>query len=254
MSQKICGAKRQNKDETCKAPAMQNGRCRLHGGATPKGFASPHFVSGKHSKYLKHLPAGAQGAFEENVNQNEHASLIENMALADIHLQKLLALLGEGTLVEYFQSIRETVRTLQEVVCDPPERDKNGEEVPRLPAEFYFSQLSTIFGLINSKTQLYKQIEQANDHVRKLAESQVKIEAANLDAAIKTNNYLPRQFVWDFITALADVLRLSPEDIRKQQLKMLQDRFDSLPSDPSLPVDGEKPKQIVTIGGTGNES
>ena len=39
-----CGAKRRNKSDLCKAPAMANGRCRLHGGKstgprTPEGLA-----------------------------------------------------------------------------------------------------------------------------------------------------------------------------------------------------------------------
>jgi hypothetical protein len=37
---------------------MANGRCRLRGGKTPNGVASPHFKHGQHSKYLaKHLKA-----------------------------------------------------------------------------------------------------------------------------------------------------------------------------------------------------
>lgn len=34
-----CGAKRRRREETCQAPAMPNGRCRLHGGASP---GAPH--------------------------------------------------------------------------------------------------------------------------------------------------------------------------------------------------------------------
>lgn len=30
-----CGAKKRNSDERCRAPAMANGRCRIHGGKTP---------------------------------------------------------------------------------------------------------------------------------------------------------------------------------------------------------------------------
>lgn len=254
MPAKECGAKRRNREERCKAPAMENGKCRIHGGATLRGFASPHFISGKHSKYLSHLPAGVQGAFESNVSQNENVSLKENMALADIHLQELLALLDDGSLVEYFQSIKENVRLLQEVVLNPPERGKNGEEIPRLSPEFYFSQLTTLFSLISSKTQLYNQIEKANDHIRKLAESQSKIEAANLDAAIKTNNYLPSQFVWEFITSLADVLRMSPPEIRQRQLKMLQEKHDIVPKNPAIPADTpemDEKRHAVTLSGGG---
>lgn len=47
-----CGAKIRLSDRRCKAAAMRNGRCRLHGGKTPAGFASPHFKDGRRSKTL----------------------------------------------------------------------------------------------------------------------------------------------------------------------------------------------------------
>jgi hypothetical protein len=55
--QRACGAKTRS-GGTCRQPAMPNGRCRLHGGKTPGGVASPHFRHGRYSKYLpKHLQA-----------------------------------------------------------------------------------------------------------------------------------------------------------------------------------------------------
>jgi len=47
---KLCGAKKKN-GQACRGAVMPNGRCRLHGGATPAGIASPHY---KHGKYSKH--------------------------------------------------------------------------------------------------------------------------------------------------------------------------------------------------------
>src|SRR4028118_1298183 len=40
--QKLCGAKTRAGGQ-CQNPAMGNGRCRKHGGATPQGLASPHW-------------------------------------------------------------------------------------------------------------------------------------------------------------------------------------------------------------------
>lgn len=45
---KLCGAKaRRNNHQPCKQPAMANGRCRLHGGLTPKHNLGPKTESGK---------------------------------------------------------------------------------------------------------------------------------------------------------------------------------------------------------------
>lgn len=55
---KRCGAKSRRTGGLCQNYAMRNGRCRMHGGKTPSGIASPHFKTGQHSKYLpKHLKA-----------------------------------------------------------------------------------------------------------------------------------------------------------------------------------------------------
>jgi hypothetical protein len=43
----ICGA-RNRSGSPCQARPMPNGRCRMHGGATPGGVASPHFKQGRY--------------------------------------------------------------------------------------------------------------------------------------------------------------------------------------------------------------
>ena len=49
---KECGA-RTKSGAPCKTLAMENGRCRLHGGKSPKGVDSGTFKTGIHSKYIK---------------------------------------------------------------------------------------------------------------------------------------------------------------------------------------------------------
>jgi hypothetical protein len=46
----MCGAKKRKSGEPCRAAAMANGRCRVHGGTSLKGVASPSFKNGKRSK------------------------------------------------------------------------------------------------------------------------------------------------------------------------------------------------------------
>lgn len=56
-----CGAKLRGKDRACRAPAMANGRCRLHGGLstgprTPEGIErirAAHWKHGKRSRDLE---------------------------------------------------------------------------------------------------------------------------------------------------------------------------------------------------------
>lgn len=45
---RLCGAKaRTNKHQPCRQPAMENGRCRQHGGLVPKHNPGPKTEGGK---------------------------------------------------------------------------------------------------------------------------------------------------------------------------------------------------------------
>lgn len=49
---KRCGASKVN-GEPCQKWANVSGRCRLHGGATPRGMDNPSAKTGRYSRYLK---------------------------------------------------------------------------------------------------------------------------------------------------------------------------------------------------------
>jgi hypothetical protein len=61
---KICGAKTRA-GTPCKCAPMENGRCYRHGGATPKGADSPHFIHGGYSKYVHQEIADKVIAFQD---------------------------------------------------------------------------------------------------------------------------------------------------------------------------------------------
>lgn len=61
-----CGAKTRS-GKPCQTPAMPNGKCRMHGGATPQGADSPNLKHGLYSQYLKpSLQAKLDAAAVEN--------------------------------------------------------------------------------------------------------------------------------------------------------------------------------------------
>lgn len=65
-----CGAKRRRKDERCKAIAMANGRCRLHGGKstgpkTPEGRERSKRANLKHGEYSQEAKAMRRALNEE---------------------------------------------------------------------------------------------------------------------------------------------------------------------------------------------
>lgn len=85
---KECGANRSNGRGLCKAPAMANGRCRVHGGAVPKGVAHHSYRHGLYSKHLQGTPLGVM--VDEALADPDRLSMEEELALVDARIQELL--------------------------------------------------------------------------------------------------------------------------------------------------------------------
>lgn len=65
MKKKVCGAKLRGKKKTCQRSPMANGRCRLHGGATPSGPASANYKHGRYSDVFRGTMAEKFASVEE---------------------------------------------------------------------------------------------------------------------------------------------------------------------------------------------
>lgn len=89
-----CGAKGKRTGKPCRAPAMANGRCHKHGGATPSGIASSQFVHGRKSR---HLPPGLLSETAEQSRARGQAVL---SLMDDLHDQ-------EGRLAELRQALND---------------------------------------------------------------------------------------------------------------------------------------------------
>ena len=67
--------------------AMSNGRCRMHGGMTPSGPASPQYRTGRYSKVL---PARLAGRYEEALANPDLLALRDDIAVIDARLAEML--------------------------------------------------------------------------------------------------------------------------------------------------------------------
>jgi hypothetical protein len=84
--ERICGAKKRD-GTLCRKPPMANGRCRLHGGATPGGIACANY---KHGRYSRFVPRGLKRGYEAALADTELASLREELALQQAMMCELL--------------------------------------------------------------------------------------------------------------------------------------------------------------------
>lgn len=89
---KYCGAKTRN-GGTCHNRAMENGRCRMHGGKHPKGMAHYNFKNGSRSRYM---PEKLAARYEEAIADPDLGSLKRNIALNEAIIREKLELLSSG--------------------------------------------------------------------------------------------------------------------------------------------------------------
>jgi hypothetical protein len=96
-----CGARlRGRHGEFCAEPPVQGRRrCRLHGGATPVGRESPHFLSGRHARHPVPLTAAEQARYEQYttaVYDPARPDLIGDLALARIQYERAVTAGSSG--------------------------------------------------------------------------------------------------------------------------------------------------------------
>ncbi|HEU5090506.1 MAG TPA: HGGxSTG domain-containing protein [Roseiflexaceae bacterium] len=87
-----CGARKRD-GTPCKAKAMPNGRCRIHGGLTPVGPALPQYRDGRYSRVL---PARLAGRYQEAAQDTALLELRSEVALLDARLADLLGRVDTG--------------------------------------------------------------------------------------------------------------------------------------------------------------
>ncbi len=91
---KTCGARTKHDGTPCaRSPVRGRTRCRLHGGKTLVGPASPHFRTGRYSAYL---PERLRARYEQAEGDAELLSLKSEVALTDACLIDLLARVDTG--------------------------------------------------------------------------------------------------------------------------------------------------------------
>lgn len=93
----ICGAATSSSDyqEPCPNSPMDNGsgRCMSHGGASPKGIASPHY---KHGRYSRYQPRSWLEAYQRSMDDPGLESLRRDLATSEAVIDDLMHRIDAG--------------------------------------------------------------------------------------------------------------------------------------------------------------
>lgn len=187
-----CNAKKTN-GEPCQAWAMEGKtKCRVHGGKTPAGIASPHYKTGRYSKYL---PTRLSSQYESAKNDPALLELREDIALIDARLSDLLQRVETGESGQVWKELGDAYRDLQDAM-HAKNTVKTGEA------------LQLIYALIvrgNDDYRAWTEIHEVIEQRRRLVESERK-------RIVETKQTLTVEQAMLMIGALTNIIRTHVTD------------------------------------------
>jgi hypothetical protein len=162
-----CGAKLRGKDVACRSTVlMAGGRCKIHGGATPKGPELPQFKEGKFSKYM-YLPPQLTARVEElagDVIVNLEQSVDIQKALES----RLMEEFNEGGGLEKWRELKDIVKQYNKA-SDSDESIDPQEWLDRL-----IEQITAGLHEAIAEAELKRSIQSLHESQRKLTETITK--------------------------------------------------------------------------------
>lgn len=136
MVQARCTARKKRTEDQCGSFAMANGKCAVHGGKTPTGFALPQTKTGR---YSRHLPTRLASKYEQAIADPELLALRDDIGLLDTRLGLVVAALDTGESRESWVALMAAVSSLedqwQKLLDDgepPEEMERTVEAIARL--------------------------------------------------------------------------------------------------------------------------
>ena len=152
-----CGA-----DRHCHVRVKAEGlRCRLHGGASLSGAASPLYKTGRYSKFL---PPMLAERYQEALNDQNLLALRDDIALLDTRINDLVSSIEVGSTNELWKSLREIHTNLKDAVANA-DADSISDEM---------KDLNTIISYGQDEAKTWGEIYTLLEQRRKLVESERK--------------------------------------------------------------------------------
>ena len=171
---------------------MPNGRCRLHGGLTPSGMASPHF---RHGRYSKYLPAQLASQYKEAQNDEHLLELSDEVALLDVRLGELVSGLDRN---DTQSAWLEVGKIYQGILRAGKARDVNA-------LNSYVQDLGDVIERQADTTSRWNEITILMDQRRKLVESERK-------RTVEMQMTITAERAMLLIAALVDIVRRHVDD------------------------------------------
>ena len=118
-----CSANRRHGRGRCGSPAMKNGKCHKHGGASKKGAEHGSYKTGEYSAYM---PTGLRRKFEESLADPKLMQTRKDIALVDARIKELLEQLTTGETGDAWTRLRHVAGDFRKSL-DKGDKEKSNE-------------------------------------------------------------------------------------------------------------------------------
>jgi hypothetical protein len=169
----VCDATAKSTGMRCGNPAVRGStKCRMHGGHSLAGVASPMYRTGRYSKYL---PAKLREAYEDASNDEELLSSREEIALLSARVAELAGRLRFGDSGSLWADLRDVYDELQAAM--------NKNEVERMTA--CLLRMGDIIRMGNDNEGMWSEIRDTCETLNRVRASENKrqVELRQLIAA-----------------------------------------------------------------------
>lgn len=122
---KRCQGTSKRSGKQCKKPAMKGRNvCRIHGGATPRGKASPHY---RHGRFSKHVPENMRLAYHEYLEDKERTDNDDTLSLIDARIAVLMGRVDTGESGHAWRLARDHMQKYREAEAGLVPKDRKRE-------------------------------------------------------------------------------------------------------------------------------
>lgn len=165
----ICGKIARKTGKPCRnRPEPGRGYCKYHGGRIPVGVRSPHFVTGKHSKYL---PKKILEKYNEAFLLDDPYSNRDEIALLDARVMMLTQQMQVTDNEEIISSVAAIRLAVDDYI-----KDNDKEKDPKVLLKIA-DEVSEILDNFANERRRWYEIYDVLENRRRLTESEVKRDA-----------------------------------------------------------------------------
>lgn len=200
-----CGAKLSgtNPPRYCtRRPVKDRNRCRIHGGAVPRGKAHPHYKDGKRSRYEQHLPQDIQDLYERALKDEQLLSMRSNLARQEAMIRAAGLEWADGQPVPW-KEMAEAVNNLMKTANDDTSSKEDLDHA-----------VQTVVDLAERGASADKVERRLKAEMRELMQEQTKTAKVEHDRLIDLQALLPVDVVIGFVTTFyRAVLDSIPDEV-----------------------------------------